>query len=58
MIWYCVHRNIFSESISEESEPWIYNRTSLICAAAAENTELINLLLQHGADVNAMDESG
>ena len=34
------------------------NKTSLICATEQNNTELINLLLQYGADVNAMDSTG
>ncbi len=34
------------------------NKTSLICATEKNNTELINLLLQYGADVNAKDSSG
>ena len=36
----------------------IVNKTSLMCAIAAGNNELINLLLQYEADVNAMDELG
>ena len=36
----------------------IVNKTSLICATAAENIELINLLLQYGADVDALDSTG
>ena len=36
----------------------IVNRTSLICATEENNKELINLLLQYGADVNAMDSTG
>ena len=36
----------------------IVNKTSLICATTAENKELIKLLLQYGADVNAMDSTG
>ena len=36
----------------------IANKTSLICATEQNNTELINLLLQYGADVNAMDSTG
>ena len=36
----------------------IVNKTSLICATAEENKELINLLLQYGADVNAKDSEG
>ena len=36
----------------------IANKTSLICATEQNNTELINLLLQYEADVNAMDSTG
>ena len=34
------------------------NKTSLMCAIAAGNNELIKLLLQYGADINAMDQGG
>ena len=36
----------------------VRNPTSLMCATMAGNKELINLLLQYGADINARDERG